>query len=96
MFEGAEGKSFVLETEDILSGPVFAQGVDKGDLLVVEIEDIVVSDQGHSCIIPGFDPMAGQETWPDLDLAFAKIIRHEPRPSGTTRDGRAHYNSKIS
>ena len=50
----------------------------------------------HSCIIPRFDPMAGQEAWPDLDLAFAKIIRHEPRPSGTTRDGRAHYNSKIS
>jgi amidase len=72
-----------------VGGPVFVNGVAPGDTLVVEIEAIDIRDWGWTGIIEGLGPMAGRSGWEELNGPFGTIIRHEPGPSGTLRDGTA-------
>lgn len=72
-----------------VGGPVYVQGVEPGDTLVVEIESIDVRDWGWTGIAPGFGPFSGKIGWEELQGPWATIIRHEPGPSGTLVDGTA-------
>jgi len=72
-----------------LAGPIFVEGVDAGDTLVVKIEEIAVREWGWTGTITGIGPLAGLREWADIDEPFATIIRHEPGPSGTLQDGEA-------
>jgi len=78
-----------------LAGPVYVEGAEKGDVLVVHIEEIKPAGQGHTCIIPGYGPLAESKLWPELGEAYTHIIKHLPGPSGTTRDGKAVYREGI-
>lgn len=77
-----------------LSGPVYIEGVERGDLLVVNIEKIVPAEQGATWIY-GSGIFKDSKKWPELGEASVHIIRHKPGPSGTTRDGKAFYNDRI-
>lgn len=80
-----------------ITGPIYIEGADKGDLLQVNIEKIIPANKGLSCIFPNIGPFADSRSWPDIaGVAFTKEIKHVPGPSGTTEDGRAIYNEKIS
>lgn len=39
------------------AGPVYIKGAEPGDVLVVDILDIQVNDQGATCIFPGIGPL---------------------------------------
>lgn len=75
-----------------LAGPIYVNGLKAGDLMVVEIEDIIPEKQGWS----GFGELGGGffnfYKYPELQNAYARIIRHEVGPSGTYADGTGHFN----
>jgi len=48
-----------------LVGPIVVKGTEPGDLLLVHVEDIVVADQGVSCIFEGVGPLADSAKYPD-------------------------------
>ena len=120
-----EGESFIVETEDNLtgaltseedlpvednlkeftdfyppkynpvSGPIYIEGAERGDLLQINIEEIIPGEIGISCIIPGFGPLSESRKWPELNEAYTKVFKHIPGPSGTTRDGKAIYDDEM-
>ena len=72
-----------------LAGPIFVEGVEAGDVLVVKIEDIAVREWGWTGTVEGIGPLAGQSEWAAIDEPFATIIQHVPGASGTLADGEA-------
>ncbi len=80
-----------------IGGPVWLEGAERGDTLVVTVEDIVVDDYSWTTTGPGRGPLGESTLWPELSGDYTTMIfRHEPGPSGTTRDGRLHFNDRIS
>src|ERR1700694_2565410 len=47
-----------------LAGPVYVDGAERGDLLVVDIHEIEPQDQGVSVIISGFGPLSVRQAGP--------------------------------
>lgn len=75
-----------------VSGPVYIDGVRRGDTLVVTVENIVVADHGWSGWGrgSGAGSMVGPALrWPELVDPHSCTIKHLPGPSGTTADGTA-------
>ena len=77
-----------------VTGPVFVEGAERGDTLVVAFEQIVPADHGVCCIVPGIGPLADSRRWPELGEAATIVVRHAPGPSGTTRDGTAWWGRR--
>jgi acetamidase/formamidase len=120
-----QGESFVVETNDALSGsirepgminrlqdipelkftppkgnpcggPVFVEGAERGDLLEVTIERIVVDEQGFTGSFPGVGPLADSAKWQQARGPWIQMVRHLPGPSGTRHDGKGVLNSKVA
>ena len=80
-----------------IAGPVWLEGAERGDTLVVAIEDILVDSYSWTAIGPQRGPLGGSTRWPDLSREYTtRIFRHTPGPSGTHRDGILHFNERIS
>lgn len=79
-----------------IGGPVYVEGVERGDLLEVTIEKIVVDAQGFTAMRPGAGPLGDSYKWQSLRGPYVHIIKHLPGPSGTTRDGKGVFSDKIS
>jgi amidase len=80
-----------------IAGPVMLAGAERGDLLAVVIEEILVEDYSWIAVGPRRGPLGESTRWPELSRDYTtKIFRHTPGPSGTTRDGTLHFNEKIS
>ena len=79
-----------------MGGPVFVEGVERGDLLEVTVEKIVVDDQGFTAFRKGSGPLGDSLEWQTLTERFVHIIKHLPGPSGTTRDGKGVLNDVIT
>jgi amidase len=80
-----------------LGGPVWLEGAERGDTLVVHIEDILVGDYSWIAVGPGRGPLGESSRWPELSSGYTtKILRHTPGPSGTMRDGTLRFNDRIS
>jgi acetamidase/formamidase len=79
-----------------IAGPVYLEGAERGDALVVSIEDILVSDYSWIAVGPGRGPLGESARWPELSRDYTtKIFRHTPGPSGTTRDGTLHFSDRL-
>ncbi len=78
-----------------MAGPIYIEGARKGDLLVVNIEKIVPDQQGATTI-RNMGPLADSKKWQILGEPYLRILKHLPGPSGTTRDGRAVFNDRIT
>jgi acetamidase/formamidase len=79
-----------------IAGPVYLEGAQRGDTLVVTVEDITVADYSWIAVGPRRGPLGESTRWPELSGQYAtKIFRHAPGPSGTTRDGTLHFSDKI-
>lgn len=79
-----------------LAGPIFVEGADRGDTLVVVLEEIVVGDYSWIAIGPKRGPLGESTRWPELSSDYTtKIFRHTPGPSGTLRDGTLHFSDRI-
>ncbi|MBM3876732.1 MAG: hypothetical protein FJ386_08455 [Verrucomicrobia bacterium] len=84
-------------TANPIGGPVWIEGAQRGDTLVVAVEDIVV--EGHSWIAigPRRGPLGESARWPELSADYTtKIFKHTPGPSGTNRDGTLHFSDTLS
>jgi len=80
-----------------IGGPVYVQGAERGDTLVVTIEEITVDDYSWVAVGPKRGPLGESTRWPDCSTEYTtKIFQHSPGPSGTTRDGTLHFSDKIS
>ena len=80
-----------------IGGPVFVEGAQRGDVLVVTLEDIVVDSYSWIAIGPRRGPLGESTRWPELSGAYTtKIFEHLPGPGGTMRDGTLKFSSKIS
>lgn len=80
-----------------IGGPVFVEGAEKGDCLVVHLEEIVVDDYSWIAIGPNRGPLGSSTRWPELSADYTtKIFPHSKGPSGTTRDGTLRFNERIS
>jgi acetamidase/formamidase len=83
-------------TANPIGGPVFLEGAERGDALVVIIEEITVDDYSWVAIGPRRGPLGESTRWPELSGDYTtKIFKHSPGPSGTTRDGTLHFSDKI-
>jgi acetamidase/formamidase len=78
-----------------LAGPIVVSGAKAGDTLVVNVEEIVVADQGVSCIFEGMGPLGDSATYPECRGPYTTVIRHLPGESGTTSDGKAVFEGRI-
>jgi acetamidase/formamidase len=80
-----------------VGGPVFLEGAERGDVLVVSIEDILVESFSWIAVGPRRGPLGDSTRWPELSTDYTtKILRHTPGPSGTTRDGTLHFSDRIT
>jgi acetamidase/formamidase len=80
-----------------VAGPIYVEGAERGDTLVVTIEDILVNDYSWIAIGPRRGPLGESTRWPELSADYTtKILRHTPGASGTMRDGTVHFNERIA
>lgn len=80
-----------------IGGPVYVEGAERGDVLVVTVEAITVEGYSWIAIGPKRGPLGESTRWPELSGDYTtKIFKHTPGPSGTTRDGTLHFSDKIS
>ena len=80
-----------------IGGPVHIAGAERGDVLAITIEDILVDDYSWVAIGPRRGPLGESTRWPELSSDYTtKIFRHTPGPSGTTRDGTLHFSERVS
>ena len=80
-----------------VAGPVFVQDAERGDTLVVVIENIEVADYSWIAVGPRRGPLGESTRWPELSGDYTtKIFHHTPGPSGTTRDGTLHFSDRLS
>lgn len=80
-----------------IGGPVFLEGAERGDTLVVTLEDILVTDYSWIAIGPKRGPLGESTRWPELSADYTtKIFQHTPGPSGTTRDGTLHFSERLA
>ncbi|HZZ77824.1 MAG TPA: acetamidase/formamidase family protein, partial [Gemmataceae bacterium] len=80
-----------------IAGPIFLDGAQRGDMLVITLESITVDDYSWIAIGPRRGPLGESTRWPELSGDYTtKVFKHTPGPSGTTRDGTLHFNNKIS
>src|SRR4029453_10759219 len=80
-----------------LAGPVYLEGAERGDVLVVSVEDILVDSYSWIAIGPRRGPLGESTRWPELSADYTtKIFKHTPAPSGTTGDGTLHFSDKLS
>jgi acetamidase/formamidase len=84
-------------TANPIGGPVHVEGAERGDVLCISIEDILVDDYSWVAIGPRRGPLGESTRWPELSSDYTtRIFRHTPGPSGTTRDGTLHFSDRIS
>jgi len=75
-----------------IAGPIYLEGAQRGDMLVVAFEAITVDDYSWIAIGPRRGPLGESTRWPELSSDYTtKIFKHTPGPSGTTRDGTLHF-----
>jgi len=80
-----------------IGGPVWLEGAERGDTLVVTVEDILVDEASWVAIGPRRGPLGESSRWPELSREYTTMVMgHEPGPSGTMRDGRVRFNDRLS
>jgi len=80
-----------------IGGPVYVEGAERGDTLVVAIEEILVGDYSWIAIGPKRGPLGESTRWPELSADYTtRIFRHEAGPSGGMGDGTLHFSDRIS
>jgi acetamidase/formamidase len=78
-----------------IGGPIWLEGAQRGDTLVITVEEILVDDYSWIAIGPRRGPLGESTRWPELSSDYTtKIFRHTPGPSGTTRDGTLHFDDR--
>jgi len=78
-----------------VAGPVYIEGVEKGDVVVVNIERIIPDTQGYTILQPGDGLLGDSLKYRKATDYYTRILRHIPGNSGTLRDGECVFNDSI-
>jgi amidase len=70
-----------------VTGPIFVDGVQAGDVLVVNIEKVVPASRGFTIIEPRTGPLARNVDWPLFLEPHVFQFDYLEGPGGTTQDG---------
>jgi len=79
-----------------VTGPIYVEGANKGDLLEIEILSVVPDAQGYTRFGPNDGPLRDSKRWAQLGEPCVEIIKHLPGPSGTTRDGKGFISDRLT
>jgi amidase len=79
-----------------VAGPIYIEGVRRGDLLAIKIEDILVAGDQSFTFVARRGPVHDSLRWSGASEPWTHILRHEPGSSGTMRDGKIRFNERIS
>ena len=79
-----------------VAGPIYIEGVHRGDLLAVRIEDILVAGDQSYTFTARRGPLHDSLQWSQAAEPYTHVLRHESGPSGTMRDGRVWFNDRVS
>jgi amidase len=80
-----------------IGGPVWVEGAEPGDTLVVSVKEIVVGDYSWIAIGPRRGPLGESTRWPELSADYTtRIFRHTPGPGGSLQDGTLHFDDRLS
>src|SRR4029077_13353892 len=80
-----------------IGGPIWLEGAERGDTLVVTVEDILVDDYSWIAIGPRRGPLGESSRWPKLSGQYTtRIFRHTLGASGTRRDGTLVFSDRIA
>ncbi|MEO2048934.1 MAG: acetamidase/formamidase family protein [Pirellulales bacterium] len=80
-----------------IAGPIWLEGAQAGDTLVVHIEQIEVDDYSWTAIGPGRGPLGDSVRWNELSGPYTtKIFQHTPGPSETLCDGQVHFSKRLT
>lgn len=86
------GKVFTHGLSNPAAGPVFVEGAEPGDTLVVDVLDIVPAATGFIGSQGGTGALLGTK-YSELTTPFTEIVEHRVGKSGTTSDGTGHLSS---
>ncbi len=78
-----------------VAGPIYIEGVRRGDLLAVRIEDILVAEDQSFTFTCRRGPIHDSFRWSEAADPWTHILRHEVGPSKTMRDGKIWFNERI-
>lgn len=80
-----------------IAGPIFIEGLDRGDTLVVKIHQIEVEKTSWIAVGPNRGPLGDSSRWNEISGEYSTMVfDHSPGPSGTTVDGTLQFNDKIA
>jgi acetamidase/formamidase len=80
-----------------IAGPIFIEGLERGDTLVVNIHQIEVEKTSWIAVGPNRGPLGESSRWNEISGEYSTMVfDHSPGPSGTTVDGTLHFNERIS
>lgn len=94
--EASFGARLARDEFNACAGPIHVEGAQPGDALVVSVHDIVVADQGVTAIFEGPTPLGDPVAHPDTVGPYTCVITHLPGASGTTSDGKAQLDERLS
>jgi len=78
-----------------VAGPVFIEGVEKGDVVVITVEKIVPDMQGYTVLQPGDGLYGDSLKFRKASEYHTRILRHTPGISGTLADGECILNDRA-
>ena len=89
--EATLGRAFTHGFSNPAAGPVFVEGAEPGDTLVVDVLDIVPGARGFIGNQGGVGALLGTK-YPELTKAHTEFVEHRAGKSGTTSDGTGHLS----
>ncbi|MFM7539564.1 MAG: acetamidase/formamidase family protein [Planctomycetota bacterium] len=80
-----------------VGGPVFVEGAEPGDTLVVDILSMELEATSWTAAGPGRGPLGNSTRWPGLSGGYTtRILRHEPGPDGSRGKGTVRLNDRFA
>lgn len=93
--EATLGHIFTQGFSNPAAGPVYVEGAEPGDTLVVDIVDIIPASVGFVATQGGVGALLGTK-YPELQEPFTELVEHRVGASGTTADGTGHLTNGTS
>jgi acetamidase/formamidase len=87
--------NFTPSKSNPMAGPIYIDGVDNGDVLTVEILEVIPESFGVTYIKPGLGYLSDSIKWKEITEPNTKLIKHLNGPSGSTRDGIGVISEKL-
>ncbi|WP_429817494.1 acetamidase/formamidase family protein [Ensifer sp. B1-9] len=90
--EATLGKIFTDGFSNPAAGPVFVEGAEPGDTLVVDVLEIIPAPTGFIGNQGGAGVLLGSK-YSELSAPFTELVEHRVGASGTTSDGTGHVSN---